>query len=80
MRNPSGARLSPDPFGLPSETLGEFVSRKQPVHDLSPNEEGQRADAGESCRAPMDVGLDLQHHRDPRVTHETAGFPYHEDV
>jgi hypothetical protein len=51
MRNPSGARLSPDPLSLHSETLGEFISREQPVHDLSPDEVGQRADAGASARA-----------------------------
>jgi hypothetical protein len=51
MRNPSGARLGPDPLGLHSETLGEFVSCEQSVHGLSPGEVGQRADAGESRRA-----------------------------
>jgi hypothetical protein len=51
MRNPSGARLSPDPLGFHSETLGEFISREQPVHDLSADEVGQRADAGASARA-----------------------------
>jgi hypothetical protein len=50
MRNPSGARLSPDPLGLHSETLGEFVSGEQAVHDPSPDAVGQRADAGESAR------------------------------
>jgi hypothetical protein len=41
MRDPSGARLSPDPLGFHSEALGDFVSREQPVHDLSPDEVGQ---------------------------------------
>lgn len=32
MRDPAGPGLSPDPFGLHPEPVGEFVSGQQPVH------------------------------------------------
>ena len=48
MRDPTRTGLSPDPLGLHSEALGEFVSGEQPVHGLSPGDLAARADAGES--------------------------------
>jgi hypothetical protein len=35
MRNPSGARLSPDPLGLHAESLGDLFSCQKPVHGRS---------------------------------------------
>jgi hypothetical protein len=32
VRDPAGARLRPDPFGLHPETLGELVSCQESVH------------------------------------------------
>jgi hypothetical protein len=38
MRDPSGARLSPDPVGFHSEALGELVSSEQAIHQVSLDE------------------------------------------
>jgi hypothetical protein len=37
MWDPSGARLGPDPLGLHTEPLGEFVSCQQPFHPRPPS-------------------------------------------
>ena len=62
VRDPSGARLSPDPVGLHSETLGEFLSGQQPVHEPSSDEVGERAVVGAGARYGRSIGLVARGH------------------
>jgi hypothetical protein len=43
--------LSPDPFGLHAEALGEFVSGEQPVHAVSRAGRGRQDDPGDPRQA-----------------------------
>ena len=65
MRDPSGARLSPDPVGFHSEALGELVSSEQAIHHVSLDEANRRrrASPGQDgaqgpfrCRSPAAPG------------------------
>jgi hypothetical protein len=66
MRDPSGARLSPDPVGFHSEALGELVSSEQAIHHVPLDEANRRRRASPGrqdgaqgpfrCRSPTAPG------------------------
>lgn len=58
VRDPTRTGLSPDPLGLHSEALGEFVSGEQPVHDPLPDGVRQRAVVGPTRTPGTAVRLD----------------------